>query len=164
MVENAFGILFNRFRVFMSPINLVLEKVEAITMACCTLNNFLWANTDVYMPPGSVDKEAVGTHVAQPGDWHQGPPPTRQGSTNYSKTAKELRKEVWKYFNSKEGAVTWQWNSSVCMYTYNIISAILKCYFWQPQNHPGMVAGQNEGIWRHKHHQALVLSSLFFSP
>ena len=32
VMENAFGILSNRFRVFMSPINLVPEKVEAITM------------------------------------------------------------------------------------------------------------------------------------
>ena len=47
MVENAFGTLSN----------LVPEKVEAITMACCALHNFLRANTDVYMPPGSVDKE-----------------------------------------------------------------------------------------------------------
>ena len=116
VVGNAFGILLNRFRVFMSPINLVPEKVEAITMACCALHNFLRANTDVYMPPGSVDKEDLVTHIVQPGDWHQGPQSTglipliRQGSTNYSKTAKELREEVCKYFNSKEGAVTWQWN------------------------------------------------------
>ena len=41
IVENAFGILANRFRIFMSPIPLVPEKVETITMACCALHNFL---------------------------------------------------------------------------------------------------------------------------
>ena len=41
IVENSFGILANRFRVFMQPIALAPEKVEAIVMACCCLHNFL---------------------------------------------------------------------------------------------------------------------------
>ena len=40
VVENAFGILANRFRVFITPINLAPEKVEIITLACCILHNF----------------------------------------------------------------------------------------------------------------------------
>lgn len=116
VVENAFGILSNRFRVFMSPINLIPDKVEAITMACCALHNFLRSQTEVYMPPGSVDREDPETHVVQPGEWHQGPQSTgfvqlaRQGSNAYSKTAKDLRDQICKYFNAKEGEVSWQWN------------------------------------------------------
>lgn len=56
IVENAFGILSNRFRVFMTPIGLLPEKVEVITMVCCTLHNFLRSRVEahsVYMPPGS---------------------------------------------------------------------------------------------------------------
>ena len=41
VVENAFGILANRFLVFMTPINLAPEKVEITTLACCILHNFL---------------------------------------------------------------------------------------------------------------------------
>ena len=37
VVENAFGILANRFRIFMTPICLNPEKVETIVMACCIL-------------------------------------------------------------------------------------------------------------------------------
>lgn len=116
VVENAFGILSNRFRLFMSPIHLIPEKVETITMACCVLHNFLRSKTEVYMPPGSIDREDPETHAVQPGDWHQGPEPrgmvplTQQGSNAYAKTAKELRDELCKYFNSTEGEVPWQWN------------------------------------------------------
>ena len=58
VVENALGILANQFRVFMTPITLVPETVETITMACCTLHNFLRSRPEacsVYTPPGSLD-------------------------------------------------------------------------------------------------------------
>ena len=116
MVENAFGILANRFRVFMSPINLIPEKVETITMACTALHNFLRSRTDVYMPPGSVDRENRENSTIEPGDWHQGPqstglvPLAKQGSNSYSKTAKELRDQICNYFNSDKGEVPWQGN------------------------------------------------------
>ena len=35
VVENAFEILANCFRVFMTPIALCPEKVEVITLTCC---------------------------------------------------------------------------------------------------------------------------------
>ena len=41
IVENAFGILSNRFWIFMAPIGLKPEKVEAIVLACCSLRNYL---------------------------------------------------------------------------------------------------------------------------
>ena len=68
------------------------------------------------MPPGSIDQEDPVSHVVQPGDWQRGPQPTglvpltRQGSNNYTKTAKDLRDEICKHFNSKKGEVSWQWN------------------------------------------------------
>ena len=44
IVENAFGILSSRFRVFMTPIALCPEKVEEIVKACCNLHNYLRDN------------------------------------------------------------------------------------------------------------------------
>lgn len=41
IVENGFGILSNRFRVLLNPINLSVEKVEVITYACVLLHNYL---------------------------------------------------------------------------------------------------------------------------
>ena len=39
--ENAFGMLANRFRVFLKPIKLEPKKVELITLCSCALHNFL---------------------------------------------------------------------------------------------------------------------------
>lgn len=41
VVENAFGILSNRFRVLPNVNSLSPEKVCTITQACCVLHNFL---------------------------------------------------------------------------------------------------------------------------
>ena len=43
IIENAFGILSNRFRIFMTPMALKPEKAEVIVMAACTLHNYLRA-------------------------------------------------------------------------------------------------------------------------
>jgi len=40
-VENVFGILANRFRVFHTSINLKIENIDKVVMACCVLHNFL---------------------------------------------------------------------------------------------------------------------------
>lgn len=119
IVENAFGILSNRFRVFMSPIGLNPEKVEDIVMACCSLHNYLRdhkISRTVYMPSGSVDGEDPDTHIIQPGNWRleensQGwQPLARQGSNRHSTAAKQLRDYLCNYFNSSHGAVSWQYN------------------------------------------------------
>lgn len=41
IVEKAFGILANRFRVFPTTINLHAERVEEDVLACCALHNFV---------------------------------------------------------------------------------------------------------------------------
>ena len=66
--ENAFGILTNRFRVFMTPISLSPEKVKVVTLASCVLHSYLWSHNiaqSVYMPPHSIDMEDTVTHEVQ---------------------------------------------------------------------------------------------------
>ena len=41
VVENVFGILASRFRVFKSTIDMEPEKAQKIVLACCALHNFL---------------------------------------------------------------------------------------------------------------------------
>ena len=41
IVENAFGILASRFRIFLSPILLKLENAEKILLPSCVLHNYL---------------------------------------------------------------------------------------------------------------------------
>lgn len=41
IIENTFGILANRFQVLQSPINLRIDRISLVVVACCTLHNFL---------------------------------------------------------------------------------------------------------------------------
>ncbi len=106
VVENAFGILANRFRVFLSPIRLSPEKVETIVLACCTLHNYLRSkNTsrNVYTPPGSFDNENTDTGSVTPGTWQQGAQGqgllslARQGGNRSSTSAKDVQTYFWQW-------------------------------------------------------------------
>ena len=69
VVENTFGILASRFRIFHTPINLMVENVETVVLACCVLHNFLGRNSpDNYTPPGSLDSENIVENVIQLGE------------------------------------------------------------------------------------------------
>ncbi|KAM6992687.1 uncharacterized protein LKV04_008658 [Tautogolabrus adspersus] len=112
VVENAFGILANRFHVFQTTINIQdTAKVEDITLAGCALHNFLRTEScDLYMA-GIVDQEGAD-HDTIPGSWRQ-EPELRQASlphtTNVTTRAKQHRDELCCYFNSDPGAVPFQW-------------------------------------------------------
>ena len=118
VVENAFGILANRFRIFMQPIHLHPEKVEAIVLACICLHNFLRSRStarNIYTPPGSFDEEATATGTTTPGEWRQSQTP--QGMIRFPQqahgrgldSAKSIRDELCSFYCSKDGEVPWQW-------------------------------------------------------
>lgn len=48
VVENAFGMLANRFRILLNTINLNANKATCITLACCSLHNFLLEESEDY--------------------------------------------------------------------------------------------------------------------
>lgn len=98
IVENAFGILANRFQIFM---RLAPEKAEVVVLACCSLHNFLRSSSsrNICTPPGSFDtwwteKQAKGVVEIE-----------KQGSNNYTTKAKEIREYLCEYFSSEYGAV-----------------------------------------------------------
>ena len=110
VVENAFGILANRFRVFLTTINLSPENVEKIVVASCALHNYLRTNAGArYIAPGFLDRvENDGTLVD--GQWRNEQSLNsipQQGSNFYSREAKQIRDEYCDYFNSN-GKVSWQ--------------------------------------------------------
>ena len=98
IVENAFGILASRFRVFLSTISLN-------PVASCALHNYLRTKAALaYTPTGSVDSESVGgtTHT---GEWRKETSLVsvgRQGTNTYSKDAKEVRDKLCEYFNNDD--------------------------------------------------------------
>ena len=119
IVENAFGILSNRFRVFMNPIQLAPEKVEDIVFASCSLHNFLSSKSSAqatYVPPGTFDSEDHDMHILRPGDWRQQPQSQgmasfeQQGSNAHSYNAGKVHEYLTNYFNSSTGSVPWQDN------------------------------------------------------
>ena len=64
VIENAFGILATKFRIFRRAIIAKPEKVTRITQAACALHNYLKISemhsppsSRVYCPPGYVDRE-----------------------------------------------------------------------------------------------------------
>lgn len=112
VVENAFGILVSRFRIFEKPIACNVTTVDRIVYAACTLHNWLRYNsTSTYLPNGAVDTEDTNTGEVIQGTWRSestGLKGIGHFSTNYySKQAKSIRDEFRRYFTN-EGQGPWQ--------------------------------------------------------
>ena len=110
IVEDAFRILANRYRVFMTTIHLSPDTIESLVLASCVLHNYLRTkSSDRYTPAGSFDKVNKDRSVVL-GSWREegylrsiG----KQGSNFYAKDAKKIREDYCNYFNS-DGKVPWQ--------------------------------------------------------
>ena len=115
VVENAFGILANRFRVFRAPIPLMPEKVEMLVLAACVLHNFLRCKVkSEYTPAALVDHEDIHEGDIIPGQWRTDAPAAtglialaQQGGNRYTETAGNVRDALCRYFNTI-GHVEWQ--------------------------------------------------------
>uniref|UniRef100_A0A1B0GMF1 Uncharacterized protein n=1 Tax=Phlebotomus papatasi TaxID=29031 RepID=A0A1B0GMF1_PHLPP len=112
VVENAFGILSNRFQILQTTIALPPETVEMIVLACCSLHNYLRRNAkQSYLPPGLVDQENLVSGNLVRGSWRNDPQlPSLDSSNptqNYSNDAKRVRELYMTYF-MEDGKVPWQ--------------------------------------------------------
>lgn len=118
-IENMFGVLAARWRIFRRPIRANPENVERIIKACVCLHNYLMQTENAgYAPTGFVDADN-GTGEFVPGSWRSEvandersafQPLTRAGTNNYKKNAKAVRDDFLAYFNSPAGSVSWQLN------------------------------------------------------
>jgi len=101
VVENAFGILANRFRVLLRAIPLSVEKVEMITMTCCILHNFILIRKPIPLATGAECSGSVeNSDYTLRGVRHQ-------GATNATDAAKNIRHHLKVYFNTVY-KVEWQ--------------------------------------------------------
>ncbi len=111
VIENTFGIMASRFRIFRKPIIADVKKVEYIIKAAVCLHNYLKIEEGgEYCPNGLVDWEENGVNHA--GSWRNsqcgGLIPIQQTSSNmYGKDPAKIRDQYCQYFNSS-GAVSWQ--------------------------------------------------------
>ena len=121
VVENAFGILSSRWRIFRRAIECQPQTVDSIIWACVLLHNYL-TNTVLaasddkmrYIPPYFVDYEDQDGLLTE-GGWRQitaadtGLQDVRQlSSNNASQYAFSVREKLRDYFISEEGSVPWQ--------------------------------------------------------
>lgn len=108
VVENTFGILVTRFRIFKKPIQFNPEKVKLLTLTCILLHNLLRnssTSSNIYTPPGTVD--AIDeNNILTPGSWRneigrncairQIPRLARRTALS----AREIRDEFTRYFEN----------------------------------------------------------------
>lgn len=117
VVENAFGILVVKWRVYRQPIIAGTDTVDAIVKATCVLHNYLRrrdgtsADRLPYLECGDVDSEEDG--AVRRGAWRREAAGAlncsgRLASNNATREAMELRERFSDFVLSPEGAVPWQ--------------------------------------------------------
>lgn len=116
-IENAFGILSARWRVFMRPIRADVSTVDSIVRACVCLHNYLLTTENArYMPSGFVDSDSSDGMVE--GDWRKIvredgnlalAPPGMLAGRNHTFDAKQMRDRLSKYVNGAEGTARCPW-------------------------------------------------------
>ena len=108
-VENAFGIMASRFRIFHTSICLKPDRVEAVVMASCVLHNILRGANPNLLEGDHIDPE---TNDIVPGAWRADPVvyenlPAMRGN-NSQRSATHQRNILKDYLSSPEGRVPWQ--------------------------------------------------------
>lgn len=118
VIENAFGILAARWRVFMCPIQTCAKNAENIVKATLCLHNFLrQTNSAAYCPAGFVDSWDEKGEIKE-GEWRRlvaddqniilrDLPPLR--GSRPANSAADVREGLKSYVNSLEGSLSWQW-------------------------------------------------------
>ena len=110
VVENAFGILANRFRCLLGKLLQDPPVVVKMVMAMCCLHNLM---RDRYpaLQNAALDHERADDHEVVPGAWRQDQqlsPLRVQGGNNALRAGKEMRDYLCQYYNNPVGAVPWQ--------------------------------------------------------
>lgn len=115
VVENAFGLIANRFRILLTSINVNPYDINYIVLAICALHNFLMKNSSSYIKPTCFDNENFETHEIEPGTWRQETNNINEiiaslqtnSIKNSSAIAKINRDQYLNFFNGK-GKIPWQ--------------------------------------------------------
>lgn len=115
VVENTFGILVSKFRIFEKPIPLSIQTTEQVVKTTCALHNWLRkTSTPIhpYIPRDMLDVESWEEGRVQPGTATQHPHSgleeiSHGASNNYSRAAGEVRNYYAERFVTTD-IVPWQ--------------------------------------------------------
>ncbi|XP_071581623.1 uncharacterized protein [Temnothorax nylanderi] len=112
VVENAFGILASRWRIFQKPLNNTLETVDSIIKATICLHNLLMDTTQ-YCAETYADRQSANGQIIA-GEWRtiideriNFRSLSNCGSNNHARNASDIRNTFADYFIN-EGQVPWQ--------------------------------------------------------
>lgn len=115
VVENAFGLLASKFRIFHTTITLGPEKIDHIVMACVVLHNLLRRTCGRnYIKPSEIDIEDPVTNFVIPGDWRKTPPPSNAyqdlaaSQKRHASERAKVARDAYKTYFTTIGQVSWQ--------------------------------------------------------
>ena len=117
VIENCFGILAARWRIFSTPIEASVVNAERYTLACISLHNYLrQTNNPFYCPNSFVDCEDSTGDIKE-GEWRKIVTERNGALANLSNVGGSHYKEdkfnmcccLMRYLNG-EGRVDWQLN------------------------------------------------------
>jgi hypothetical protein len=107
-VENAFGIMANRFRCFLTCMNQVPDTVESVMLAGICLHNLC----RTHMPTDTPGDQEDLNHDLVPGAWRDDIPlgdmEVRLVGNAVYKAAVKQRQDLRDYYNGAAGSVPWQ--------------------------------------------------------
>ena len=110
IVENAFGILGNRFRCLLTTMCLEPANVTTVVLACICLHNLMRVRYPT-LQNAVLDQEDQN-HQLVPGDWRNGAQmrdvDNVVGGNRQTRAAKQQREYLKLYLSSAAGAVDWQ--------------------------------------------------------
>ena len=115
VIENAFGILVARWRIFSKPIRASIQNTERYVLACLALHNYLRKTNNASYTP-SVDSEN-GDGSFRPGDWRETVGEDGNGclkdinkirGSRPKESSIDMRAALKGYLNSETGSVEWQ--------------------------------------------------------
>ena len=117
-IENSFGIMSAKWRIFRRPIKGGVKLVDNIIRACICLHNYLRLTENAsYVPEGFVDSEDDSGNLIL-GTWRSIVKDDNSGLANYERLggnrytfeAEKARENFKQFFMSPTGAVPWQLN------------------------------------------------------
>ncbi|XP_077485427.1 uncharacterized protein LOC144095629 [Amblyomma americanum] len=115
IIENAFGILAQRWRILRRPFKAKVININRYVGACIVLHNYLLKesaeSSSMYCPPGSADTEDWEGRLS-PGSWRDDDSSLafkaqRLTGCNATRHAKQVRDKLTHHFVTA-GAVPWQ--------------------------------------------------------
>lgn len=113
VVENTFGILATRFRIYRQEIAMGPDGVDLVVRATVLLHNMLRKKCGhTYIPKSAVDTED-DMHAVVGGHWRREAPLPSLASTrnrNAARHTKNIREHLSDYFVTREGSVPWQYS------------------------------------------------------